>query len=126
MNVVTRFAPSPTGVLHIGSARTALFNYLFAKRWGGKFFLRIEDTDKQRSTQAATDALLSALKWLGITWDAFSKEEEEVYQSKRSKRHREVALELLAKGKAYKCFSSLDEVRLLKEAALNKGESCLF
>ena len=107
MNVVTRFAPSPTGVLHIGSARTALFNYLFAKRHGGKFFLRIEDTDKQRSTKEATNALLSALKWLGITWDSFSQEENEVHQSRRSKRHQEVALELLASSLAVSLLCNL-------------------
>ena len=84
--VVTRFAPSPTGFLHIGGARTALFNWLYAKRFGGKFLLRIEDTDRERSTQAAVDAILDGLHWLGLDWDG-----EAVSQFQRVERHREVA-----------------------------------
>jgi glutamyl-tRNA synthetase len=126
MKVITRFAPSPTGFLHIGGARTALFNYLFAKHHNGKFFLRIEDTDKQRSTDVTIDAIISGLKWLGLNWDAFSQEENHVYQSKRINRHREVALNLLQNGKAYKCFMTSDEIKEQKEDALNKGKSFLL
>lgn len=116
-NVVTRFAPSPTGYLHIGGARTALFNYLFAKANNGKFLLRIEDTDRKRSTDQAIEAILDGLKWLGISWD-----NEEVYQFSRSDRHREVALELLSKGKAYKCFLSSEELEKLREKSMETGE----
>jgi glutamyl-tRNA synthetase len=116
-NIVTRFAPSPTGDLHIGSARTALFSYLFARHHRGKFLLRIEDTDRQRSTEAAVKVLLDGLKWLEIDWD-----EEEIYQSSRSARHREVALELLNKGKAYKCFLSPEELSLLREKSMIDGK----
>ncbi len=108
--VVTRFAPSPTGYLHIGSARTALFSYLFAKHNKGKFLLRIEDTDRKRSTQQAVDALLNGLKWLGIEWDG-----EEVYQFSKAKRHQEVAMQLLEQGKAYKCFLNSEELEKLRE-----------
>ncbi|MCL4161415.1 UNVERIFIED_CONTAM: hypothetical protein GTU68_063378, partial [Idotea baltica] len=94
----TRFAPSPTGYLHTGSARTALFNYLFSKKTGGKYTLRIEDTDKERSTKDATQKILSDLKWLGLSWD-----EEEVYQSERIERHKQIAFQLLDEGKAYRC-----------------------
>ncbi|MFP3031901.1 MAG: glutamate--tRNA ligase family protein, partial [Wolbachia sp.] len=85
-NVVTRFAPSPTGFLHIGGARTALFNWLYAKHHGGRFLLRIEDTDRKRSTQEAIDAIIEGLRWLGVSYDG-----EIVYQSKRIERHKEVA-----------------------------------
>jgi glutamyl-tRNA synthetase len=115
-NIVTRFAPSPTGYLHIGSARTALFSYLFAKHHGGKFLLRIEDTDRQRSTQAAVDAILDGLDWLGLNWD-----EQEIYQFSRSKRHKKVALELLEKGKAYKCFLTPEELTILREESMRSG-----
>ena len=94
--VVTRFAPSPTGFLHIGGARTALFNWLFARRHGGKFLLRIEDTDKARSTQAAIDAILDGMRWLGLDWDG-----EEYYQSHFAARHAQVAMDLLEAGHAY-------------------------
>ena len=124
--VFTRFAPSPTGFLHIGSARTALFNYLFAKKCGGKFLLRIEDTDKQRSTKQATQALLSGLKWLGIEWDPLSAQENEVYQSTRAKRHQEVALELLKQGKAYKCFLTSQEIEAQRQEAISQGRSFLL
>ncbi len=93
--VVTRFAPSPTGFLHIGGGRTALFNWLYAKKTGGKMLLRIEDTDRERSTDAAIDAIIDGLKWLGIEWDG-----DTVFQFARAGRHREVAEQLLAEGKA--------------------------
>lgn len=117
MQVVTRFAPSPTGYLHIGSARTALFSYLFAKHHHGKFLLRIEDTDRARSTQPAVDALISGLKWLGINWD-----EEEIYQFSRSKRHAEIANELVQRGKAYYCYLSEGEIEALRSESLNSGK----
>jgi len=97
MTVVTRFAPSPTGFLHIGGARTALFNWLYARGRGGKMLLRIEDTDRERSTDAAIAAILDGLTWLGITWDG-----EAVHQFARAARHREVAEQLLAEGRAYR------------------------
>ena len=97
--VVTRFAPSPTGYLHIGGARTALFNWLYARHTGGKFLLRIEDTDRERSTDAAVKAILDGLKWLELDWDG-----EPLHQFARAKRHAEVAQEMLAQGKAYRCY----------------------
>ena len=97
--VVTRFAPSPTGYLHIGGARTALFNWLYARHTGGKFLLRIEDTDRERSTEPAIKAILDGLKWLELDWDG-----EPIYQFARAERHREVAEQLLAAGKAYRCY----------------------
>jgi len=121
MTVITRFAPSPTGFLHIGSARTALFNYLFAKKNKGKFLLRIEDTDKERSTKEATLAILESMKWLDLNYDA-----EVVYQSKRAARHQEVALNLVKQGKAYLCFSSQEEIAILREKALAKKEHFIF
>lgn len=105
MNVVTRFAPSPTGYLHIGGARTALFNYLFAKHHGGKFLLRIEDTDRARSTQQAIDAILDGMKWLGLAWDG-----EPTYQFARAGRHAEVAHALIQKGGAYRCYTTPEEL----------------
>ena len=110
--VVTRFAPSPTGFLHIGGARTALFNWLYARRFGGKFVLRIEDTDKVRSTQGAIDAILDGMRWLGLDWDG-----HEYYQSQFWARHAEVAHELLANGHAYKCWMSQDELAAQRELA---------
>jgi glutamyl-tRNA synthetase len=110
--VVTRFAPSPTGFLHIGGGRTALFNWLYARRCGGKMLLRIEDTDRERSTQAAIEAILDGLSWLGIEWDG-----DTVYQFSRSARHREVAEQLLAGGKAYRCYASPEELTQMREAA---------
>lgn len=114
MTVVTRFAPSPTGYLHIGGARTALFNWLFAKHHGGKYLLRIEDTDRARSTEPAIAAILDGLSWLGLPWDG-----EVTYQFSRAARHAEVALEMLAKGHAYHCYASpqeLDEMRAAQKA----------
>jgi glutamyl-tRNA synthetase len=114
--VVTRFAPSPTGFLHIGGARTALFNWLYARGRGGKMLLRIEDTDRERSTQAAIDAILDGLNWLGIHWDG-----EPVYQFSRAARHRAVAEELLAAGRAYHCYASAQELEDMREAARREG-----
>jgi glutamyl-tRNA synthetase len=110
--VVTRFAPSPTGFLHIGGARTALFNWLFARRHGGRFLLRIEDTDRARSTQAAIDAILDGMRWLGLDWDG-----HEYYQSQFEARHAEVAHELLAKGHAYRCWLSQEELGRQRDTA---------
>lgn len=107
--IVTRFAPSPTGFLHIGGARTAMFNWLFARHHGGKALLRIEDTDKTRSTQEAIDAILEGLDWLGLDWD-----EEPVFQSDRAERHAEVAHQLLASGNAYKCFATAEELEEMR------------
>lgn len=108
--VITRFAPSPTGFLHIGGARTAMFNWLFARHHGGKALLRIEDTDKARSTQEAIDAISEGLDWLGLDWD-----DEPVFQSERAPRHAEVAHELLAAGNAYKCFATPEELTAMRE-----------
>jgi glutamyl-tRNA synthetase len=119
--VVTRFAPSPTGFLHIGGARTALFNWLYARGRGGKMLLRIEDTDRERSTQAAMDAILDGLSWLDIEWDG-----DTVYQFSRSARHREVAEDLLAKGLAYRCYASPEELTQMREAARREGRSKLY
>jgi glutamyl-tRNA synthetase len=110
--VVTRFAPSPTGFLHIGGARTALFNWLYARRNGGKFLLRIEDTDRARSTQAAIDAILEGMRWLELDWDG-----HEYYQSQFATRHAEVANELLARGHAYRCYMSAEELQAGREKA---------
>ena len=112
MKTVTRFAPSPTGNLHIGSARTALFNWLFAKNTKGKFLLRIEDTDKVRSTKDSINKILEGLKWLDLKWD-----DEIIYQSKNQKRHNEVAEDLLKNGLAYKCFCSEEELKNMREEA---------
>lgn len=107
--VVTRFAPSPTGFLHIGGARTALFNWLYARHHGGKALLRIEDTDRKRSTQEAIDAILDGLKWLGLDYD-----EEPVFQSQRAERHAEIAQKLLEAGHAYKCFATPEELEAMR------------
>ncbi|MFT4012886.1 MAG: glutamate--tRNA ligase [Paracoccus sp. (in: a-proteobacteria)] len=119
--VVTRFAPSPTGYLHIGGARTALFNWLYARGRGGKFLLRIEDTDRARSTPEATEAILKGLTWLGLDWDG-----EPISQFARCERHAEIAREMLANGRAYKCFSSPEEIDAFREAARAEGRSTLF
>ncbi len=107
--VVTRFAPSPTGFLHIGGARTALFNLLFARHHGGKFLLRIEDTDRARSTEPAITAILDGMRWLDLDWDG-----DEVYQFSRAARHAEVAHEMLAGGHAYKCFATAEELEAMR------------
>lgn len=114
--VVTRFAPSPTGFLHIGGARTALFNWLYAKHCGGTMLLRIEDTDRERSTEAAVDAILDGLKWLGLEWDG-----DAVSQFAGAARHREVAEQLLAEGKAYRCFATPGELAEMREKARAEG-----
>jgi len=116
MTIRTRFAPSPTGLLHIGGARTALFNLLFARHHGGKFLLRIEDTDRARSTQPAVDVILRGLAWLGLESD-----EPPVFQSARAQRHAEVAHALLAAGRAYYCYTSADELREMRERATAEG-----
>jgi glutamyl-tRNA synthetase len=119
--VVTRFAPSPTGYLHIGGGRTALFNWLYARGRGGKFLLRIEDTDRERSTPEATAAILRGLTWLGLDWDG-----EAVSQFDQRHRHAEVAHDMLARGAAYRCYSSQDEIEAWREAARAEGRSTLF
>lgn len=115
--IITRFAPSPTGYLHIGSARTALFNWLFARHHGGKFLLRIEDTDRNRSNDDAIIAILDGMKWLGLDWDG-----EVIYQFARAKRHAEIAYQLLAAGKAYYCYTTPEELETLREAAKVEGK----
>ncbi|MDA8585944.1 glutamate--tRNA ligase [Rhodobacteraceae bacterium] len=119
--VVTRFAPSPTGFLHIGGARTALFNWLFARHSGGKFLLRIEDTDRARSTPEATQAIFAGLKWLGLDWDG-----DATSQFEGASRHAEVANEMLANGKAFKCFATQDEIEAFREQARAEGKSTLY
>ncbi|WP_083635062.1 glutamate--tRNA ligase [Maricaulis sp. W15] len=114
----TRFAPSPTGFLHIGGARTALFNWLFARRHGGQFLLRIEDTDRARSTQAAIDAILDGLGWLGLDWDG-----DAISQFERADRHAEIAYALLENGHAFKCWCTPDEVQALRDAAFAEGRA---
>ncbi|PCI42023.1 MAG: glutamate--tRNA ligase [Rhodospirillaceae bacterium] len=117
MTVVTRFAPSPTGFLHIGGARTALFNYLYAKHTGGKFLLRIEDTDRERSKQDAVDAIISGMKWLGLDCDG-----DPISQFERAGRHAEVAHDLLAQGKAYKCYCTPEELSAQRATAKAEGK----
>jgi glutamyl-tRNA synthetase len=119
--IVTRFAPSPTGFLHIGGARTALFNWLYARKHGGKMLLRVEDTDRERSTEAAITAILDGLKWLELDWDG-----EVIYQSSRAARHREVAESLLAGGKAYRCYATPDELAAMREKARAEGRTRFY
>ena len=119
--VVTRFAPSPTGALHIGGARTALFNWLFARGRGGKFLLRIEDTDRVRSTDANRQAILDGLSWLGLGWDG-----DPISQFERAARHAQVARSMLASGTAYKCFATQEEIESFRESARAAGTSTLF
>jgi len=119
--VVTRFAPSPTGFLHIGGARTALFNWLFARGRGGTFLLRIEDTDRARSTPEATQAILDGMAWLGLDHDG-----DVISQFDRADRHAQVANQLLAEGKAYKCFATQDEIAAFRDTARAEGRSTLF
>lgn len=113
MTIRTRFAPSPTGLLHVGNARAALFNFLYARHHGGQFLLRVEDTDRERSTQHAVDVLLDGLKWMGLTPD-----EEPVFQSTRQDRHTEVAQDLLARGLAYRCYCTSEELTAMREKAM--------
>ena len=120
-DIVTRFAPSPTGFLHIGGARTALFNWLYARGRGAKFLLRIEDTDRARSTEPAIEAIFDGLKWLGLDWDG-----EPTFQFSRAARHREVAEQLLSLGKAYHCYASQEELAEMREKARAEGRSKLY
>jgi glutamyl-tRNA synthetase len=120
-SIVTRFAPSPTGFLHIGGARTALFNWLYARGRGGKMLLRIEDTDRERSTKEAIDAILDGLKWLELDWDG-----EVIYQFSRAARHREVAEQLLAQGKAYRCYATPEELDEMRKKARAEGRTRLY
>ncbi|MCH8538138.1 MAG: glutamate--tRNA ligase, partial [Alkalimonas sp.] len=117
MSLVTRFAPSPTGYLHVGGARTALYSWLYSKKMGGKFVLRIEDTDLERSTQASVDAILQGMQWLGLDWD-----DGPYYQTKRFDLYKEVIQKLLDEGKAYKCFCSIEELDQMREAQMAAGE----
>ena len=119
--VVTRFAPSPTGFLHIGGARTALFNWLYARKLGGKMLLRVEDTDRERSTNEAIAAILDGLKWLELDWDG-----EVIYQFTRAARHREVAEQLLATGKAYRCYATPDQLDDMRKKARAEGRTRLY
>ncbi len=119
--VVTRFAPSPTGFLHIGGARTALFNWLYAKRFGGKMLLRIEDTDRERSTSPAIAAIIDGLTWMDLSWDG-----DIVFQFSRAARHRQIAEQLLAEGKAYRCYASPEELTAMREAARREGRTKLY
>lgn len=117
MTVITRFAPSPTGFLHIGGARTALFNWLYAKHHNGKFLLRIEDTDRARSTQEAITAIIDGMKWLGLEWDG-----EPIFQYARAARHAEIAQELIKRGQAYPCYCTAEELQQMREAAQKEGK----
>ena len=117
MSVVTRFAPSPTGMLHIGGARTALFNYLYAKRHGGEFKLRVEDTDAARNSEASYRAILDGLQWLGVAYDG-----EPIYQSQRGARHKEIAEEMVKRGAAYYCYTTAEELASQRALAEAKGE----
>ena len=119
--VVTRIAPSPTGFMHIGTARTALFNWLYARGRNGKFYIRIEDTDRKRSTAEANEVIINGLNWLGLDYDG-----DIVSQFERAPRHVEIAEKLLKNGKAYKCFTSPEEIQTFKETALKNGTSTLF
>jgi glutamyl-tRNA synthetase len=117
MSIVSRFAPSPTGYLHVGGARTALFSWLYARKHGGTFILRIEDTDLERSSQESVDAILDGMNWLGLDWD-----QGPFYQTKRFDLYKEVVAQLLADGKAYKCFCTVEEVDAMREAQMAAGE----
>ena len=118
---MTRFAPSPTGYLHIGGARTALFNWLYARHTGGSFLLRIEDTDRARSTPEATAAIFEGLRWLGLDWDG-----EAISQFERAPRHAEVAHEMIARGTAYRCYATVEEIEAFREQAKAEGRPPLF
>jgi glutamyl-tRNA synthetase len=120
-SIVTRFAPSPTGFLHIGGARTALFNWLYARKHGGKMLLRIEDTDRERSTEEAIAAILDGLNWLELDWDG-----ETIYQFSRAARHREVAEQLLAAGKAFRCYATPEELDDMRKKARAEGRTRFY
>src|SRR3982750_3574918 len=115
--VRTRFAPSPTGYLHIGGARTALFSWAYARKYGGKFILRIEDTDRERSTEASTKAILDAMSWLALDYD-----EGPFYQMQRLARYREIVDRLMSEGKAYYCYASKEELDSMRESQRARGE----
>jgi glutamyl-tRNA synthetase len=119
--VITRFAPSPTGFLHIGGGRTALFNWLYARHFGGRMLLRIEDTDRERSTDAAIAAIIDGLNWLGLSWDG-----DVVFQYARAARHREVVEQMLAAGHAYRCYASPEELTVMREKARAEGKTRLY
>src|SRR5436190_6309332 len=121
MSVTVRFAPSPTGFLHIGGARTALFNWLFARHHGGTYRLRIEDTDRMRSTPEAVDAIIDGLSWLGLDWDG-----EIVHQFARAERHAEIARELLAAGRAYRCYCTPEELEAMRAEARAEKRSVRY
>ncbi|MEI6984608.1 MAG: glutamate--tRNA ligase [Rhodospirillaceae bacterium] len=121
MQVVTRFAPSPTGFLHIGGARTALFNWLFARHHGGRFHLRIEDTDRARSSDAAVVAILDGLSWMGLAWDG-----DVISQFERRSRHAEIADAMVAAGQAYHCYCSPDELALMRESQKAAGQTMRY
>src|SRR5262249_14360505 len=116
MSVRTRFAPSPTGTLHLGSARTALFSFLYARRHGGRFVLRIEDTDRERSTEESTRAIVEALRWLGLEWD-----EGPFLQSERMPLYRARVDEIVARGAVYRCYCTPEELEARRQAALAAG-----
>ncbi|HLX79563.1 MAG TPA: glutamate--tRNA ligase family protein, partial [Burkholderiales bacterium] len=117
MNIRTRFAPSPTGFLHIGGARTALFSWAYARRHGGKFILRVEDTDLERSTEASVAAILESMKWLGLDWD-----EGPFFQMKRLARYKEAADKLVAAGHAYPCWATKEELEELRAKQRQNNE----
>ena len=121
MTVITRFAPSPTGFLHIGGARTALFNYLFAKKNNGKYLLRIEDTDRQRSKEKAVEAIINGLDWLELSGD-----EQPVFQYSRQERHKQIVNTLIEQGKAYKCYCSAEELEEMRAIARREGKTALY
>src|SRR5947209_6980084 len=121
MSVVVRFAPSPTGFLHIGGARTALFNWLYARHHGGIFRLRIEDTDRQRSTPESVAAIIDGLGWLGLDWDG-----EVVHQFARAARHAEITRQLLAAGRAYYCYCTPAELEAMRERARAEKRSVRY
>ena len=121
MTVVTRFAPSPTGFLHVGGARTALFNWLYARHTGGKFLLRIEDTDRARSTDEAVQAIFDGLDWLGLTHDG-----DVVFQANGAERHTELARQLLESGHAYRCWCTPEELTEMREQARAKSRRMLY
>src|SRR5215467_1094640 len=116
MSVRTRFAPSPTGALHLGSARTALFNFLFARHHGGRFVLRIEDTDRERSTEESVRSIVEAMRWLGLAWD-----EGPFFQTERSALYRARAEALVAAGRVYRCWCTPEELEGRRQAALAAG-----
>ena len=121
MTVVTRFAPSPTGFLHIGGVRTALYNWLFARHYGGKFLLRIEDTDLKRSNDEALEAILEGLNWMGLDWDG-----DAISQFERGDIHKSAVDRLLAEGNAYRCYCSPEELNMMREEAKKKGTAALY